>query len=60
MTRSEAIEEIKYHLIHRGGATQDQADIAFMGPSPLNGALFMLEALGLVKFEDTPVSWRNL
>jgi hypothetical protein len=52
MTRQEAIQKvIDYILEHE---KEPLVIHAFDGPTPMRGCLLMLEALGLVKFDDEP------
>ena len=54
MTRAEAIEKVKLYLMKVEYVPRFVADGAFDGDTPMRGSLLMLEALGLVKFDDTP------
>lgn len=56
MTRDQTIEFLKVYFVEHGGIDRQEADWAFDGKTPMRGCLLMLEALGLVKFDDSPPS----
>lgn len=57
MTRDEAIKKVRDYMV-KHGASSDAAFYALVDPSPMYGCLLMLEALGLVEFEEPPRSER--
>ncbi len=52
MTREDAIEKVIKYIIANSDTGENEIRCAFMGHSPMRGALMMLECFGLIELGE--------